>query len=290
MSRLILNQQLWAAACNNDVAMVEAAMVAGADPDFRDSPADPTTEDACFSTHSILHEAAYRGHGGVVDLLLVHGAEQCKDGTYGLTPLHMACIKGHVEVCRLLLPKAKINARCDTGDTALMTALLGENPYPLTAPPLEKKVADTKRMIELVDLLLDAGGDPNANNDPGETPIWNALRYQQPVVMAHLIERGADIHHTTVFRTTLLAEAGEALARADSWGEIPHRRREAGEMRKRVHGCLTLLHEKGLCWEDIPAADLLNHFPSEGVYHQLRALWKSLEANPAANNARAISI
>lgn len=44
-----------------------------------------------------LHAAAYRGHGNVVDLLLVNGARvNCKDNQW-LTPLHRAC-RSDVEV------------------------------------------------------------------------------------------------------------------------------------------------------------------------------------------------
>ena len=290
-SRLILNQQLWIAACNNDAKMVEMALVAGADPDFRDSPSDPTADEACFSTHSILHEASLRGHVDVVSLLLRHGAEQSKDGLYGLTPLHLACLNGHVEVAKALISRgAQVDARCDTGDTALMTALMGENPYSNSVPWLHEKMAAPDRVKELVDVLVRAGADINAPNDPSETPVWNAIRYHDADMMTHLISHGADINHQTLLDEGLLSEAAQALSRADSWGDIPHRRKEGLNMRKRVLSCLTVLHQNGLQWQELPSEEILLHFPSESIHRQMRAMWMSMASQGNGQHARSASL
>ena len=290
-SRLILNQQLWIAACNNDAKMVEMALVAGADPDFRDSPTDPTADEACFSTHSILHEASLRGHHEVVALLLRHGAEQSKDGIYGLTPLHLACMGGHMETAQALIARgAKVDARCDTGDTPLMNALLGENPYSNSVPWLDEKMSNPERVKQLVDLLIRAGADINAGNDASETPLWNAIRYHDADMMAHLITQGGDINHQTLLDEGLVSEAAQALSRADGWGDIPHRRKEGFNMRKRVLACLSVLHQNGLQWQELPSDEILLHFPSESIHRQLRAMWMSMGSQSTGQMARAASI
>lgn len=277
MSRLILNQQLWQAACANDIAMVEAALVAGADPDFRDSPNDPTVDDACFSTHSVLHEVAYRGYDQIASLLLRHGAEQCKDGTYGLTPLHLACLGGHLETAAALVVRgADVQAKCDGGDSVLMTAMMGENPYSQYVPWLYQKLDNPERIKALVDLLVKAGADINAANEGGETPLWNAIRYQEADMLEHLIGKGADIHHKNVFGDDLISEAAQSLSRADSWGEIPHRRKEGLSMRKRVLACIENMHQHGVQWTEVSDEELLQRFPSEAMHQQLKALWASM--------------
>lgn len=288
MSRLILNQQLWQAACANDVAMVEAALVAGADPDFRDSPSDPTADDACFSTHSVLHEVAYRGHSQVAALLLSHGAEQCKDGTYGLTPLHLACLGGHLDTAVSLLARgADANARCDGGDSVMMTALMGENPYSQHVPWLYQKMDNPEAVKALVDLLVKSGTDINGPNEAGETPLWNVIRYHDADMLQHMVSKGADIHHKNVFGDDLIAEAAQSMARADGWGEIPHRRKEGLSMRKRVLECIETMHQNGLQWTEVSDEELLQRFPSEAMHQQLQALWSSMSGKGSVQAARA---
>lgn len=282
MSQLSINQQLWAAVCRNDIAIAEAAIVAGADPNFRDAPLDPTDIGACFSTHSLLHEACFRGHEKIVDLLLCHGAEQCQDGTYDLTPLHLACLNGRIDIVKMLLSKgADIKALDGGGDSVLMCAMMGENPY--ASPPffLYDKMEKPEKINQLLDLLIAHGADPNQGNEAGETPLWNAIRYQEPSVFHNLISYGADVGHRTVFETDIIAEAAGAISRADVLVDIPQHRKEGNAMRKRVMGCLEIAHAHGLSWREISEEDLLMHYPSEDLYKQMKSL--SVSMTTAAN-------
>jgi hypothetical protein len=287
MSQLILNQQLWAAVCKNDTAIVEAALVAGADPNFRDSPLDPTAEGACFSTHSILHEACFRGHEESVALLLRHGAEQCQDGTYDLTPLHLACLIGHLGIITRLVERgADVKASDGGGDSVLMCAMMGENPY--ASPPvwLYEKMETPSKIVAMLDYLVKAGADPNQVNVAGEAPLWNAIRYQGPEVFAKLLESGADVRHTTGLDMDLIAEAAETLSRADVLSDIPHHRKEGNGMRKRVMACMEIAHHQGLPWRDIPENERLMNYPSEKLYSQMKSLWASMTAANGATPSR----
>ena len=64
--------------------------------------------------------AACLGHLGEVRHLLrtVPGAVARKDGD-GWTALHEAAIRGHAEICRVLLAGAEVDARTDEGLSAL---------------------------------------------------------------------------------------------------------------------------------------------------------------------------
>ena len=47
----------------------------------------------------------------------------------------------------------------------------------------------------IISIMLDAGFDPNARNDSGETPLHSAMRYSEetvPAVVSILLEAGAD--------------------------------------------------------------------------------------------------
>ena len=282
MSKLSLNQQLWNAVQDNDLQMVEAAIVAGADPDFRDAPSDPTSDRAPYGTHSVLHEAVSLGNTVAVQLLLRYGAEQTKDGVYGLTPLHLATLEGNLEITRLLLDnKADPKARCDTGDSVFMTALMGENPYINGVPWFYQKTENPEKLLPLLEMLIEAKVDINAPNDAGETPLWNVIRYQSVPVLEWMIAHGANIHQVTVFDTDLIAEAGLALSRADTWADIPERKREGGLMRRQVVELLTVLHDQGLAWKDIPEEEIVYQYPSHQVHMELKSMWGSLDRGPA---------
>ena len=287
MSQLILNQQLWAAVCKNDTAIVEAALVAGADPNFRDAPLDPTAEGACFSTHSILHEACFRGHEEAVALLLRHGAEQCQDGTYDLTPLHLACLTGRVDIASRLVERgADVKATDGTGDSVLMCALMGENPYATPPVWLYEKMEKPAHIVALLDFLVKAGADPNQPNEAGETPLWNAIRYQGPEVVDKLFSLGADVRQRTCFDTDLIAEAADVLSRADVLSDMTQHRKEGNAMRKRIMACMEIAHQHGLSWREIEAGERLMHYPSEKLYAQMKSLWSSMSAAGTTSPSR----
>jgi cytohesin len=63
-----------------------------------------------------LHLAAVKGYRTVAELLLSHGAEVNAKNKDGFTPLHVAAFEGHKDVVKMLLAnKAEVNARDSIG-------------------------------------------------------------------------------------------------------------------------------------------------------------------------------
>ena len=48
--------------------------------------------------------------------------------------------------------------------------------------------------IEIVNLLLNRGADPNILNGDGETALFQAVRCKRLVVLRMLIDRGSDVN------------------------------------------------------------------------------------------------
>eukprot|EP00937_MAST-01D_sp_MAST-1D-sp2_P002026 g2026.t1 len=78
------------------------------------------------------------------------------DSESGLSALHYAADRGHVEAARLLLSHgAKIEGRDADGLTPLHTAVLNDQ-------------------LDIVRMLLDRGADPATRDDDGDSPLANA--------------------------------------------------------------------------------------------------------------------
>ena len=117
-----------------------------------------------------LHYAAARGHLQVVKLLLDHGADLAAVTKRCYTPLMMAVGRGRVGVAALLLslPNINLEARTLGGWTALLSAASGGH-------------------VQVVKLLLDHGADPAAVDVRGITALMKAAMNGRGEVAALLL-------------------------------------------------------------------------------------------------------
>ena len=101
-----------------------------------------------------LHQAAFEGKTGMVELLLAHKANVNAKGDAGYTPLHSAAVGNRKEVAELLLANmADVNARDTNGDTPLHCVC----------------------SMDMAKLLLVSKADVNAKNQQGDTPLHGGL-------------------------------------------------------------------------------------------------------------------
>ena len=94
----------------------------------------------------------------------------------GFTGLGLACFFRHPETAKLLLDRG--------ADAALPSA------NALRVAPLHSAI--TTGLVELVDLLLVRGADPNARESGGITPIHTAAAHGNREIIERLIVAGAD--------------------------------------------------------------------------------------------------
>ena len=73
--------------------------------------------------NTLVHEAVEADQADIVQLLLLYGVQPDLRAKSGLTPLHMACAKGHVECVRALLEGgADLKLTDDFGNDSLAKA------------------------------------------------------------------------------------------------------------------------------------------------------------------------
>ena len=101
------------------------------------------------------------------------------------TPLHTACLNGHVEVVRIytqsyiLLEATDVNVlevTDDGGNTPLHLACVGGN-------------------IDVVQLMADSGASIMVANSRGEAPIHTASQHKSVEIVQSLLDKG---DHTTI--------------------------------------------------------------------------------------------
>ena len=141
-----------------------------------------------------LHVAALRGHLEIAEFLISKGAE-VNAKTRGLewTPLHMAALSGHEDVAILLVAnQAEIDASSSTGNTPLHEAA-------------------GKGHITIVELLVSNGADVNAKNRLDSPPMHLAGRADHLDIVDYLIGEGtigAPVELVAGYLKTASAEAG----------------------------------------------------------------------------------
>lgn len=259
--------------------MVETALVAGADADFRHCT-DPTREGG-HGSHpwTALHEAVASGNSEIVRVLLRHGAEHSCDGVHGLAPIHLACLDGRMDLARMLIENdADATMMSADGENALAMALAIEDPY-RNSGASQEKLDNPEATLAMVDILIEAGCNPNALNANGESPMWAAVRGQSPAVVERLVELGADVHAKNAFSVGLVAEVSYALGRADAMGQMAWRVDECRAERERAIQVAQVLHRLGVPLVDPQdPSEVEMHYPSQKIHREMEGWWAQWDA------------
>ncbi|KAK4989785.1 hypothetical protein LTR50_002959 [Elasticomyces elasticus] len=203
--------------------------------------------DSGMSVHSTdergwtpLHSAASAGQYAIVPILVDAGADlEVVDKNDGRTPLVLAADKGHCETIRALVEAgADPSYSHEKGWSPLNTAIistrigavkllleLGVDPsirdaggsVPLVhavmkveQPAIKKSIEQDQRPSTTVDILLDAGADPNVTHCSGLSPIDAAARGGQAYAIQRLIDHGAEVEPNGAGENTPLYHAVKA--------------------------------------------------------------------------------
>lgn len=107
-----------------------------------------------------IHLASFKGDLEMIKLLIESGSMLNKKSNDDRLPLHYAIAGGRVNAIDFLVKQSNYhyNVRDTHGNTLLHHASKTSN-------------------VEMIDLLLKEGLDPNALNDHFETPLFNAVRF-----------------------------------------------------------------------------------------------------------------
>lgn len=154
-------------------------------------------------SHSLIHSACARGHVHVMEWLIKIGANVNCIGCDGWTPLHYAAHYLNPHCVQLLLAAgADASIANDDGSIPLHYAKNsdGSTELLIAAYPAGVSVTDNMGCTPLhscaehgtfaaCSALLNAGGDVNAMDKRGRTPLYLALYWNKPNVIERLLEK-----------------------------------------------------------------------------------------------------
>jgi ankyrin repeat protein len=151
---------------------------------LHDSNADVSIDDimGCGkeSGFTPLHIAALKGHFNMCQMLLEHKADLRARDSRGNTPLHLATYEYHLEIARILLEyNVEVDSRNEDGSTPLFIASSNRN-------------VDISRYRDIMRLLLDHGANVNAHDNRRNTPLHVAASEGDLEVARMLLEHKAD--------------------------------------------------------------------------------------------------
>ncbi len=170
--------------------------------------------------------AAYHNHIEAVRRLIAAGAEV---GENGGNPIHYAGQNRHREVCRLLVEHGAVDSMVPDGDPDALSVFRAAYAYDAHAlrqllnrrqelanardecerTPMHE--AATAGALEIVETLIEAGGDVNARDEDGETPLTRAAAHRQEEVVNALIAAGARVDLFSAVQFNILEEARRLL-------------------------------------------------------------------------------
>src|SRR5216684_6123979 len=130
-----------------------------------------------------LYYASLCGFRGLVEhLITAHSGDVNSRGGFHTTPLHVAAIKGHLEVASLLLKSgADPNSR-DTLDRV-----------PLHRVSQGGQLVVVESSLEIARLLVNTGAKVNVTDNVGGTPLYAAARSGYRDIAELLVESGASL-------------------------------------------------------------------------------------------------
>jgi ankyrin repeat protein len=191
--------------------------------------ADPNRGEAGFTA---LHAASITGQAKVVEALLAKGADPNARVTMplrlsaafipynpdlvsgrlsqvGATPYMLAAKAVDARMMRLLVDRgADPKLTADDGTSAIsLAAGLGKRSSTDMFTFIRYYTWDEERAIAAIKLAIELGGDVNAANKHGETPLHGATYHAAHKVIQFLIEKGANINATNWADQTALRVA-----------------------------------------------------------------------------------
>jgi ankyrin repeat protein len=178
---------------NDDIGLLEEFIASGADVNHTDR-----------ALRSPMHYAANRAFA---DILHQHGADLFAKDKFGMTPLHMACKIGRLDVIQFLLSKgAMVDEAAMAGWTPLLYSTF-DNEDDLEDFFFPPNLYTGTSRLEVANILLAQGANIRATTTSGQTVLHGAARLHDTELVRYLVDHGANVRAVNANSETALHNA-----------------------------------------------------------------------------------
>ncbi|XP_030639285.1 B-cell lymphoma 3 protein homolog [Chanos chanos] len=226
-----------------------------------------------------LHLAVITGQEGLVEALLMAGADPCALDRHGQTAAHLCCEHGHAGCLSLVLSLSRHNPS---------PCLETRNYEGLTPLHLAVQNGDKKS----VTILLDHGADINAVDiKSGRSPLIHAVENNNMEMINFLIENGCDVNSQSYSGNTALhsacgrghVDAVRVLLKNGSDSSLKNYHNDTAVMVAKNKKVTDVLRGKGSRSQSLKTQDIQNetHSPQRSTPHSRQT---SINGSPSPNS------
>ena len=164
------------------------------------------------SGHTPMYVAAFQGHADIVSWLMEQGLDPASTSADdGITPLMAASVNGHTDVVHAMIRYWGAQAAENIDVIDLVGDDKRDDGTTFSGEGGALQLAAREGHVDVMELLLEAGGSVDLRDDTASTPLMTAAVHDRVAAVQLLLKAGADVNARAEAGKTPLLEVAWSL-------------------------------------------------------------------------------